>query len=186
MLPQRSLRRLALSAVAIGSLALGLGVPLALADSGPGFTLFGGGNRHNQLPFYLDYGGRTNTNDRYRLKIPADKMQVAAAEIAISYPDYYHGEFDTKSIDVSVMNFNYRRVLKKIPIQKVVWDKEDHLLRIFTQEPVPAGSNVEIDLSNVHNPYFGGVYYFNCEVQTPGGVPLLRYLGTWIITIAND
>ncbi|MFM6244668.1 MAG: DUF2808 domain-containing protein, partial [Dolichospermum sp.] len=38
-------------------------------------------------------------------------------------------------------------------------------------------------LSNVQNPSFGGVYYFNCRVLSPGDVPLLRYIGTWIISI---
>ncbi|MHC5728221.1 MAG: DUF2808 domain-containing protein, partial [Nostoc sp.] len=72
---------------------------------------------------------------------------------------------------------------KAVPLSEVKWDKEAKLINIYPQEPVPAGSPVELVLSNVQNPAFGGVYYFNCQVLSPGDVPLLRYMGTWILSI---
>jgi len=57
-------------------------------------------------------------------------------------------------------------------------------ISVFPKDPVPAGSNVEIILSNVKNPSNGGVFYFNCRVLSPGDVPLLRDIGTWILTIS--
>ncbi|MFM6139300.1 MAG: DUF2808 domain-containing protein, partial [Sphaerospermopsis kisseleviana] len=33
------------------------------------------------------------------------------------------------------------------------------------------------------NPAFGGMFHFNCQVLSPGDVPMLRYLGTWLISI---
>jgi len=70
-----------------------------------------------------------------------------------------------------------------MPLQEVVWDKENRLVEIYPQEPVPAGSKVELVFSNVKNPSFGGTYYFNCHLS-PGDVPLRRYLGTWILSIS--
>jgi len=49
-----------------------------------------------------------------------------------------------------------------MPLQEVKWDKENHLIEIYPQEPVPANSRVELVFSNVKNPNFGGTYYFNC------------------------
>ncbi|MBD2597011.1 DUF2808 domain-containing protein [Nostoc spongiaeforme FACHB-130] len=146
------------------------------AQSLPGFTLFSGVKAENQLPFRLDFGGQTNSTDRYILKIPQQKMKLAVAQFAITYPNYYKGSFDPKKIEVRVRG-------KKVPISEVKWDKEGRIIEIFPEEPVPAGRPVEVVLSNVQNPSFGGVYYFNCQVLSPGDTPLLRYVGTWILSI---
>ncbi|WP_421659415.1 DUF2808 domain-containing protein [Leptothermofonsia sp. ETS-13] len=167
----------ALSGLAIAGFLVA-GIPaFSFAQGLPGLTLWGGVKGEDNLSFRLDYGGRAGGWDRYRLRIPAKKMKLAVAQFAISYPDYYKGEFDPKDVEVIVQD-------KSIPLQEVNWNKENNLIEIFPVEPVPAGSKVEIQLSNVRNPSFGGMFYFNCQVLSPGDVPLLRYLGTWVITIS--
>ena len=171
------MRRL-LSALAVTSFLV-TGFPaLISAQSLPGLTLFSGVKSENQLPYRLDFGGHSNGWDRYRFKIPAKKMKLAVSEFAILYPDYYKGSFDTKSIEVRVKD-------KKMPLQEVKWDKENHIVQISLQDPVPANTRVELVFSNVRNPAFGGTYYFNCEILSPGDVPLRRRLGTWIVSIGQ-
>ena len=169
------MRRL-LSALAVTSCLL-TGLPtLSLAQGLPGLTLFSGVKSENQLPFRLDFGGQPNGWDRYRLRIPAKKLKLAVAQFTVTYPDYYKGSFDTDNIEVRIKG-------KKVPLQEVKWDKENHLVEIYPQEPVPANSRVELVFSNVKNPNFGGTYYFNLQILTPGDVPLLRYVGTCIMNI---
>ena len=148
------------------------------AQSNPGFTLWGGVARENQLNYYLDFGGRPDGWDRYRLRIPARRLELGVAQIAISYPDYFDGKFDPKRVEVRAKG-------KKVAISEVKWDKENHVIQIELEEPVQAGNNLEIVFSNVKNPPFGGMYYFNAQVLTPGDVPLPRYVGTWILSIGG-
>lgn len=170
------MRRL-LSALAVTSCLLA-GLPaISSAQSLPGFTLFSGVKGENQLPFRLDFGGQTNGWDRYRLRIPNKKLKTAVAQFVITYPDYYKGSFDPKEIEVRVKG-------KKVALSEVKWSKENRVIEIFPQEPVPAGTGVELVLSNVKNPSFGGIFYFNCLIQSPGDVPLSRYIGTWILSIS--
>jgi hypothetical protein len=168
----------ALSSLAIAGCLLA-GIPAFTSAQGlPGLTLFGGVKGDDNLNYRLDFGGKAGaTGERYRLRIPQKKMKLAVAQFAITYPDYFKGEFDTKKVEVFVKD-------KSIPLQEVNWNKDNRVLEIFPTEPVPAGTSVEIQLSNVRNPSFGGMYYFNCQVLSPGDVPLLRYLGTWVITIS--
>lgn len=169
--------RRVLSALAVTSCLLA-GLPsVSFADSLPGFTLFSGVKSENQLPFRLDFGGQTNGWDRYRLRIPAKKMNLAASLFVINYPKYYKGTFDPKKVEVRVKG-------KAVPLSEVRWDKENRVIEIYPEQPVPAGSNVELVLSNVKNPAFGGIFYFNCSIQSPGDVPLSRYLGTWMLSIS--
>jgi hypothetical protein len=148
------------------------------AQSNDGLTLFSGVRRENQLSYLLDYGGRPNGWDRYRLRIPAKKLELGVAQFAISYPDYFDGKFDTDKIEVRVKG-------KSVPLSEVEWDQENNLIQIYLEEPITAGNKVELVLSNVKNPPFGGTYYFNVQTLTPGDVPLPRYLGTWIISIGR-
>ena len=149
---------------------------VAHAQSSPGLTIFSGVESKNRLSYYLDFGGNSGSWDRYRLRIPKDKMKVAVAQFSIDYPNYYKGTFDPKDVELRVND-------KKVAIQEVKWEKENYVIEVFPQEPVPAASNVELIFSNVKNPNDGGMFYFNCNVLSPGDVPLLRSLGTWIIGI---
>jgi hypothetical protein len=166
-----------LSALAVTGYLLTSLPATTVAQSLPGLTLLSGVKSENQLPFRLDFGGQTGSTDRYILRLPAKKMKLAVAQFAITYPKYYKGTFDTKKVEVRVKD-------KSVPLSEVKWDKEGRVIEILTQKLVPAGSNVELVLSNVQNPTFGGIFYFNCQVLSPGDLPLLRYLGSWIISIS--
>ncbi len=169
--------RRAVSTLAIaGCLVAGLPI-VAFSQGLPGLTLFSGVKSENQLNYRLDFGGNTNSWDRYRMRIERKRMKVAVAQFSIDYPDYYKGTFDPKSVELMVND-------KKFPIQEVKWEKENYVIEVFPKDPVPAGSNVELIFSNVKNPSNGGMFYFNCRVLSPGDVPLLRDIGTWIVTIS--
>jgi hypothetical protein len=170
------MRRL-LSAFAVTSCLLASFPAISWAQSLPGFTLFSGIKSENQLPFRLDFGGQADNWDRYRLKIPAKRLKLAVEQFAVTYPNYFKGKFDKDEIEVRVNN-------KKVALSEVKWDSQGRIIEIFPEQPVPAGSEVELVFSNVKNPSFGGIYYFNCQILSPGDVPMLRYIGTWILSIS--
>ncbi len=148
------------------------------AQNNPGLTIFGGVERENQLDYYLDFGGRTNGWDRYRLRIPGNKLTEGAARFIIKYPDYFEGKFDTEKVEVRMNG-------ESLPIREVVWDQENYLLEIDLETPITEAKKVEIVLSNVKNPRRGGTFYFNCDVVAAGEIPLRLYAGTWIISIGG-
>ncbi len=173
------MRRLLPTLAVTSCLLSGLFPAISWAQENSGFTLFSGVKSENELPYKLDFGGQTSMWDRYHLRIPARKMKLAVAEFAITYPNYYHGNFDTKEIEVRVKD-------KKVALQGVRWDKENHVVELSLQEPASADKPVDLVFSDVRNPTFGGTFYFNCEILSPGDVPLRRYLGTWILTIGRQ
>jgi DNA-directed RNA polymerase subunit L len=106
-------------------------------------------------------------------------MELGVAQFAISYPDYFDGKFNPNKIEVRVKN-------KSVKLSEVKWDKENHIIQIYLEEPISAGNKVELVFNDVKNPAFGGIYYFNCQILTPGDIPLPRYLGTWELSIAPN
>jgi hypothetical protein len=176
MLLKRSLMRRVVPILALtGSLIAS--VPLIASAQGlPGLTIFSGVEQKKQLSYRLDFGGNRGSWDRYRFRIGRDKVKVAIAQFSIDYPNYYKGTFDPKNVELMVND-------KSVPLQEVKWTKEDSVIEVFPKEPVPAGSSIELIFSNVRNPDNGGMFYFNCRVLSPGDVPLLRDIGTWIVSI---
>ncbi len=171
-LPLRVLSALALTS----SLLTGFSV-INEAQGSQGLILFGGVKSENRLSHRFDFGGNANSWDRVRLRISARKMNLAAAQFAISYPDYYKGTFNPDKIEVKVSG-------KTVPLTEVKWNQEARLLEIFPEEPVPAGKEVELVISDMRTPTFGGMYHFNCKILSPGDVPMLRYIGTWVLSIS--
>ena len=177
-LSMKNSMRLSLSAAVVaGSLLTGLAA-VTVAQSTPGFTIFSGVRSENELRYFLDFGGRPFNYDRYRLRIPAGKMETGVAEFFISYPDYYDGIIDPGAIELSVRG-------RTVPADAVL-DQQARRIQIVPREVVVAGSPVEIILSNVKNPQYGGTYYFEASANSPGDIPLPRMLGTWIITIGGN
>jgi hypothetical protein len=175
MLNIQTARKL-LSTLALASCCLATVPVAARADSLPGFTLFSGVEPSNQLSYRLDSGNR-NTTDRYRLRFSGSKMnRLGAAQIQITYPDYYKGKFDDKAIEVFVGE-------KSIPVQSVEWNRENQVLNITLAKQLKTKSEIEVVLNNVQNPDGGGMYYFTCQIKSSAEFPLARYVGTWILSI---
>jgi hypothetical protein len=177
--------------MAAGVLLAGVGVPaISLAQNNSGFTFtWGEGPRgKEQLRYTLDYGTPGMMGDRYRFRLGVQNLAIN--RINITYPDYYDGTFDPKAIEVRVgaptragflsLRREYGRA---IPLTQVNYDPKSRVLDLVPAEVIPAGEQVEIVLSNVRNPAVGGMYYFNARVESPGDVPLMRYVGTWIVSI---
>jgi len=165
------------SSLAIATCLTGIFPLLTQAEGLPGLTIFGGPGSNENLGYRLDFGGNANGWDRYRLRIPGKKMGLAVAQFAISYSKDYKGTFNEKTIEVRVKG-------KRVKLREAKWKKDDLVIEIVPEEPIPAKSDVEIWLENVKNPSGGGMFYFNLQVQSPGDLPLYRYLGTWVISIS--
>jgi hypothetical protein len=173
--PKLSAKKI-ISALALSSCFLTGIQGISWADSNPGLTLFSGVKRENLLSYNLQFGGRPNAWDRYKLYIPAKKMTQGASKIYVDYPESYTGKFDPDDIEVRVKGESW-------PLREVYWDQESRLIEIDLEKPIEESTKVEVVLSNVKNPRFGGTFYFNCQVMAAGDVPIRLYLGTWILTI---
>ncbi len=179
MLHKKSSKLRLLSILAMSAcLVTGLAV-VTQAQGTPGLTIFSGVQSDNQLGYKLDYEGKLGVRDRYHLRIPSRKMEFAVSRLVINYPDSYEGIFDPKAVRVEVAG-------EKVELEDVSWDKENRAIDIYPKEPIPAGKRVEVVLSNVYNPTQLGTHYFNASIQSPGDLPLTRYVGTWIISIGSD
>lgn len=174
---KKSLRK-ALSAIAVSGCVVLASATSGLSQGLPGLTIFGGVDREYELGYRLQNGGILNRRDRYYLRIPAEKLELATDLFVITYPDTYEGELDPNDIEVRISG-------DSVPLDEVNWDEENHFIEIYPSEPVPANSRVEIVMSDVTNPRRTGTHYFNALVRAPGDVLPPQYVGTWILSFGR-
>ncbi len=178
-------------ALALGCVATALPV-VVHAQQNPGFTFnWGDGpSGRQQLRFHLEYGTPGFMNDRYWLRL--GKQNVAINRINITYPDYFDGHFSAQNIELRAggANTNSLFSLRRnpgeiVPLMEATVDYDNRIIDLIPNEPIPAGTEVQVVISNVRNPRIGGMYYFNARIGSPGDVPLMRYIGTWILSISR-
>ncbi|NJR69973.1 MAG: DUF2808 domain-containing protein [Synechococcales cyanobacterium CRU_2_2] len=161
---------------------------IANAESLPGITFrWRGREGFNELSHVIDLSSAPNQWGRYRFQMSARDLKVAASQFTINIPDHFDGEFDKDKIEVRICSkaasFVSRAKCKAVPLDEATVDMAARQISIYPAAPVPAGTNVELVFSNVKNPRSPGMYQFNGLVEVPGDVPLLRMVGSWIISI---
>lgn len=166
-----------LTAVTLATCTIGGVHTIAVAQGTPGLVIFG--NRDvDILNYYLDFGGTAKRRDRYRLRIPKNKLQNGATQFVISYPDYFDGKFDTDKIEVRPN----RDKKRSLPLKNVIWDEENRFIQIDLAQPLVEPEKVEIVLSNTKNPEVG-TYYFYAQVVPAVNAPIPQRVGAWVLSI---
>ena len=150
---------------------------VAVAQGTPGLVIFGDRDV-DILNYYLDFGGIADNRDRYRLRIPKQKLANGATQFVISYPDYFEGKFDTDKIEVRLNG----KKDQSLPLKDVVWDEENQLIQIDLAQPLKEPKKVELVFSNVRNPDVG-TYYFYGQVVPAVNVPVPERIGAWVLSI---
>lgn len=164
--------------VAIAGTFCGIAPVIAQAQGLPGLTIFGGPGQDRELRYRLDRDGRVNAYDRYHLYVPSRKLELAAMEFRIDYPDTYTGEFDIDDLEVRIDG-------EAQPLNSVEWDEEARYIRIFMAEPIPARSNDVAIVVETRNPRSPGMHFFNATYAAPGDNAPINSLGTWVLTISR-
>ncbi|WP_069789539.1 DUF2808 domain-containing protein [Cyanobacterium sp. IPPAS B-1200] len=164
-----------MAALAISTSFL-LGIPYMVMAQGQGLVLFSGIERENLLRRNFDFGNRAGNWERYRLTMPGDRLTDGVSRLYVTYPESFTGKFDTDAIEVRLNN-------QALPLQEVIWDKESSFIEIVLEEPFLETRDLEIVMSNVYNPRFGGTFYFHGQTLSAGQVPIRLYVGTWIVTV---
>jgi hypothetical protein len=168
--------KLAAASVLIAGAGL-VGSPLAsLAQPNAGFILWGSA-KDNALDYCLDQGA-ADRYDRYYLEVKSQKFKVS--EVILTYTDQFTGTFDSSGIELRLSSDC--RGGKSIPLESAVLDKETRRITVIPKDAIPANTPLRLVLSNVRNPYFGGLFQLDARVMR-ADVPVPVYIGSWIIGI---
>ena len=153
----------------------GLAATRTLAQgTGSGFTLSGFAEGDRPLPYTLDFGGYVRRLERYKLRIPA--QDVAVAEVQINFADNFNGSVNPEQIRLEVEG-------EPVEIDEIFWSEEFLSLEVVVAEPIAAGQQMRLVLSQTRNPRDPGFYRIQGRVLGTEANPIFRYVGHWIVQI---
>ncbi|MEM6445483.1 MAG: DUF2808 domain-containing protein [Cyanobacteria bacterium J06642_2] len=136
-----------------------------------------GANDAEVLSYKLDFNGKRRILDRYRLKLPA--QDVTVSEVAINFEEKFDGKVNPEQVRLEVEG-------EVVPIREVSWDPEFKSLEVAAEQPIDAGQEMRLVLSQVRNPRSNGLYRIYARVLGTEANPLYRFVGLWIVTIGNE
>ncbi len=187
---QKRLFKSVLSVAAIAG-CFAVGNPLVQAQGA--LPSFRWNNREgfNELKHVIELSSAPRRWGRYRLKIGANDMKLAASQFVINYPDYFDGKFNEDEVEIRVCktkgSFLSRAKCSAVEMDEVDIDTENYRIALYPLEPIPAGTNLELVFNDVKNPRQRGMYQFNAMIESPGDVTtLLRPIGSWIVDISTN
>jgi len=170
-----------------------VGFPQIAKAECSGLTLWSGlQERGDELPFCWDFGMRANARERYRFNIPAEKITEGVSKIRISYEERFNGRIDSDNIELRINEESVpREALDIISDEEanfveigINYDQLDQLDKTYLREALQRGDALEVVFSNVRNPRFGGMFYFNGSFMPANNeIPLYLKIGTWIVSV---
>lgn len=148
----------------------------SIAWSQSGITL-SGVEEGEELRYRFDFGGVRGRRERYRLEIPA--QNVAVSELQLNFESSFDGSVDPEKARLEVEG-------QVVPLGEIFWDDSIKSLEVQIAEPVAAGQNMELILSEVRNPRNGGFYRVQARLLGTEPNPIFRYIGIWILDIVHS
>ncbi|MGI8936094.1 DUF2808 domain-containing protein [Leptolyngbya sp. BC1307] len=181
----RFLSGVALSGAAIATTLTALPVQPGVAQTNQGITLFGGVDSEFRLPYTLRNNQPRSTRAAYYLRVPGTRIESAASQLRISYPEAFTNRSGAFDIDQITVRRGRGSGGREIPVDEVVWTPESSQLDIYLTEDIPADTSFVIAMEGIRNPNRFGMHRFNLQAESRGDV-LPRYLGTWELLVAED
>ncbi len=159
----------------VGSLLSGLGSLLLPGSVGAQSGLvITGSEGVPVLSYRLDFRGIRGRLDRYRLTIPP--QNVAVAEVQINGDRNFDARIDPENVRLEVEG-------NPVDLEAVYWNEEFRSLEVVARQPIAAGQEMQLILSNLRNPESAGIYRLEARVRGTEPNPLFRNVGNWLITI---
>jgi hypothetical protein len=160
--------------------------PGARAQGTPGLVEFRWDNSrdYRRLYFFMTETQRLKRSEYYLILKPKDR-NTAILKLSVGIPKSFDVDIDPKNVQLCYMKeggmLARTRCEKVIPAVVEV-SKDSTAVEIFPETPVPVGKTIGVYM-NLFNPFNVGMYQFNALAQAPGDVPILGYLGSWLIQI---
>ncbi|MFQ3614881.1 MAG: DUF2808 domain-containing protein [Cyanobacteriota bacterium] len=126
------------------------------------------------LSYRLDFRGFRGRLERYRLTIPP--QDLAVSEVQINGDRNFDARIDPENVRLEVEG-------NPVELDEVYWNEEFRSLEVVTRQPIAAGQEMRLVLSNVRNPQAAGIYRVEARVRGTEPNPLFRNVGNWLITI---
>tara|TARA_Y100001968_G_C19384738_1_gene732263 strand:- start:115 stop:705 length:591 start_codon:yes stop_codon:yes gene_type:complete len=138
---------------------------------------------------YLQSSKEKLDRAKYFFFLRSRDRKTAILKLKIRVPPKFDAKITPKKLSlcqVKIGGFAERtRCIKEIPAIIEV-DEGQRNIEIFPNTPIPTDKKTYAVVMKIFNPRRSGMFQLSAFSQSPGDLPISKYLGTWNITIDTE
>lgn len=142
-------------------------------------------SNYKKLYYFQSSKERRDRSTYYLVMRPKDR-KTAILKLKISFPKHFSSTLKAKKFSLCKIELGgmltKTRCKEKIPaIFEIAKDKS--YVEVFPNKIIPSDKNSYSVVMKIFNPEESGMFQLNAVAQTPGDLPISKYLGSWMIDI---
>ena len=185
------LKNVALTGLTIGGIAAcftfeGINTPNAIA--GPAMLEFRWEQDDNYRKLYYSQSS-TKRRDRstYYLVMKPKDRKTGILKLTINFPKHFDATITPRKLSLCRIQMGgmleRTKCTEKIAAVFEVNREEKTTIEVFPNQPIPADKDGYAVLMKIFNPSKAGMSQINAFSQSPGDMPISRYIGSWNVDI---
>jgi len=184
-------KSLAATGLTIGGLGaylalIGINAPKAIAT--PAMLEF----RWEQDPsykklYYFQSSNKKRDRSTYYLVMKPRNRKTGILKLTINFPKHFNASITPKKLSLCRIQMGgmleKTKCTEKIPAVFEVNRKEKTTIEVFPNQPIPVDKDGYAVVMKIFNPSKVGMAQINAFSQSPGDMPISRYIGSWNVDI---
>ncbi len=141
-------------------------------------------DNYKKLYYWQSSSEKRDRATYYLVMRPKDR-RTAILKLKITLPNYFDAKIKPEKLSLCRVSLGgmltRTKCLEKIPAVFEVAKKQEYI-EVFPDEPIPEDQAYAIKMK-IFNPAKTGMFQLNALAQSPGDLPITRYIGSWNIDV---
>ncbi len=141
---------------------------------------------YRKLYYYQSSKERRSRSTYYLVMKPKDR-KTAILKLSINLPKHFDVTIKPRKLKLCRIQIGgmleKTKCMETIPAVFEVNKKESTSIEVFPNQPIPVDKNGYALVMKVFNPTKAGMFQMNAFTQSPGDMPISRYVGSWNVDI---
>ena len=140
--------------------------------------------------YYYQSSKEKRARSTYYLVMKPKTRKTAILKLTINFPDHFDATIKTKKLSLCRIQMGgmleRTRCTEQIPaVFEVSAGKkgEKTSINVFPNQPIPVDKQGYAVVMKIFNPSKAGMFQVNALSQSPGDMPISRYIGSWNLDI---
>ena len=137
--------------------------------------------------YYYQSSKDRRARSTYYLVMSPKRRKTAILKLTINFPKHFDSNIKTKKLSLCRIQtggtLERTKCKEKIPAIFEVTKGKQTSIEVFPNQPIPVDKEGYAVVMKIFNPTRAGMFQVNALSQSPGAMPISRYIGSWNIDI---
>ena len=137
--------------------------------------------------YYFQSSNKKRDRSTYYLVMKPKNRKTGILKLTINFPKHFNASITPRKLSLCRIQIGgmleKTRCTEKIPAVFEVNRKGKTTIEVFPNQPIPVDKDGYAVVMKIFNPTKAGMAQINAFSQSPGDMPISRYIGSWNVDI---